>query len=248
MYLKRTTVYRDRIEIYKYHTSRYGVKGEKRGKRVRPSDSAVKAANERAARRRLKGLLIENFEQGDYHVVLTYAPDKRPEVEESRDLLKKFIRDCRSAYRKAGSDLKYIVTTEWQGKSIHHHIIMNDVAGFSKIVAGAWTHGGAHFTALYPDYDYDGLAEYMVKETCKTFRDPDCAYRQRYTCSRNLKKPQEIIEVIKANGWTKDPKVSKTLTAAGYQISGEIDEGVDLFGYEYQRYTLKRYPVKHKRE
>ena len=250
MYLKRTTYYRDRIEIYKYHTSRYGVKGEKRTKRAKPTEAAVKAANERNARRKLKGLLIENFEQGDYHVVLTYAPDKRPTLEESRIILKKFMRDMRAAYKAAGSELKYIITTEWQGKSIHHHVVVNDVQGFSKILSNAWTYGGAHLTPLYPDYDYDGLAEYLVKETSETFREPDCPYRQRWTCSRNLKKPKEEIEVVNANSWREDPTVSKNLQKTGYNIeSDSIDSGVDLFGYPYQRYTLKRYPVKiNKRE
>lgn len=248
MYLKRTTIYRDRIEIDKYHTSRYGVKGEKRHKRSHPTAEAVSKANERAAIRRLKGLLIENFNVGDYFLTLTYAPDKRPSVDESRNILKKFMRDLRTEYKKAGAELKYVITTEWKSTKIHHHVVINNVDNFAEIITKAWPHGGKHLTPLYADNDYEGLAEYIVKETCKTFRDPDCPYRQRWTCSRNLKKPEEYIEVIKASGWRDEPAVSKKLQAAGYVLDKDsVDYGVDLFGFEYQRYTLRRYPVNRKK-
>lgn len=251
MYLKRTTIYRDRIEIDKYHTSRYGVKGEKRNKRQRPTEETVKRANERASIRRLKGILIENFDTGDYHLTLTYNPKNRPDVETSRQMLKKFFRDLRKAYKAAGIELKYVVTTEWQSKTIHHHVVINNVDNFAEIITKAWPYGGKYMTPLYPDHNYDGLAEYLVKETCETFRDPACPYKQRWTCSRNLKHPEEKIEVISSGTWRDDPTVPKSLQQAGYTLDTDsIDNGVDMFGYQYQRYTLRKYhtQTKNKKE
>lgn len=239
MYLKKTWRYRDHIEIRKYHTSRYGVKGEKRSPKEKPTEASVKAANERNAVRKLTRLLINNFDAGDWHLTLTYRPECRPDPEGARKTLGKFFARMRRAYRKLGAELKYIAVTEWSGKSIHHHIVVNDAPGFSKIISEAWEYGGKHMTPLYPDHDYDGLAQYLVKETGKTFRDETSPYKQRYTCSRNLEKPEETVEVIKAAEWRRAPSVSRSLQAAGYVLDKEsVFEGVDIFGYPYLEYTM----------
>ncbi|MDO4460831.1 MAG: hypothetical protein Q4C42_12280, partial [Clostridia bacterium] len=37
--------------------------------------------------------------------------------------------------------------------------------------------------------NYTALAEYLIKETTKTFREEDSLYKRRYSCSANLTKP-----------------------------------------------------------
>lgn len=239
MYLKKTWRYRDHIEIRKYHTSRYGVKGEKRSPKEKPTELSVQLANERAAEKRLLRLLINNFDTGDHHMTLTYRPKERPDPEGARKILGQFLRKMRKAYVKMGMELKYIAVTEWTGKAIHHHVVINDCPGFSRLTAQLWPHGGARSTALYPNHDYKQLAEYLIKETSKTFRSEGSPWGQRYTCSRNLKKPEETTEVIKAKEWRTVPSVPKSLAAQGYVLQKEsVFEGTDIFGYPYLEYTM----------
>lgn len=239
MYLEHKWYYGNRIEVKKCHSSRYGVKGEKRSGRIKPTEEAVRQANERNARAALKRLLINNFDEGDWHNVLTYSPEERPDVMQAKKVLKRFFEKLRRFYKKQGLELKYIITTEWKAKNIHHHIVMNDVPGLSKFIRYAWPYGGVHMEPLYANYEYEGLADYLIKETCETFRDPLNPFRQRYSTSKNLEKPIEEVEIIKANSWRSEPTVPKSLAAAGYYIDkNSIYSGIDICGYPFQSYTM----------
>lgn len=241
MYLKKTWKYGNRIEVRKYHTSRYGVKGERRAPKEKTTELSVEKANARAAEKRLNRLLVGNFDECDNFITLTYRKEDRPDVEGSRKILKKFLNGMRKEYKKAGEELKYIFVTEWNGKSIHHHIVMNDIPGFSKILSRNWTYGGKNITPLYANHDYSELAAYLIKETSETFRDKGNPYRQRYSCSRNLKKPEETVEVIKSESWRELPKVPDKLRDQGYVLDmNSIYTDIDVFGYPYQEYTMIR--------
>lgn len=240
MYMKKTTRYGNRIEVRKYHTFRCPGSGErKRDKRMKPTREQMEAANERRACKKLHMLLVENFEYGDWHLTLTYAKEQRPTVDESKKLLKRFFEKVRKAYRAAGVELKYIMVTEWESKSIHHHLAINDVPGISKIISGLWGLGGIHLTPLYANRDYEGLAEYFVKETKKTFRKEDSPYKQRWTRSRNLREPEVHIEQVKSDSWRESPTVPKKLEQQGYVIDKtSIVSDVDGMGYPYQEYVM----------
>lgn len=239
MYLKKTIIYGNRIETLKYHTSRFGIQGERRHSRQKPTEESVAKANERNAERKLYRLLVGNFDESDWFLTLTYKRELRPDPEGSRKLLRKFMAKMRKAYQAAGQDLKYIITTEWNGKAIHHHIVINDIPGFNKLVSKYWIHGGMNMRPLYQDHDYIGLAEYMIKETRETFRDKENPYRQRYTCSRNLKKPVEKVEIIRSGSWRETPAVPDALRKEGYILDiDSVVTGVDVFGYPYQQYSF----------
>lgn len=241
MYLKKTWIYRNHIEVKKYHTPRYGVKGEKRQKRKKPLPEAVQKANEKNACDKLRRILINNFDEGDWFLTLTYAEENKPDVQTSRKILNVFLRKLRAEYKKQGIKFKYVMTTEWSGHHIHHHIVLNDIPKIQLLVNKLWTFGGKKYVALYPNEDYDGLAKYLVKETSKTFSDPTNPYRQRYSCSRNLEKPVEKVEVIKANEWAKEPKIPERYREQGYFLDKDsLFTGADPFGYPFQQYMYRR--------
>ena len=249
MYLKKTWIYGNRIEIRKYHTFRHRVQGEKRSKRQKPTEKQIKDANERAARKKLNRLMINNFVLGDWHLTLTYAPDRRPDADGSKTCLKHFFDKMRREYRRRGEELKFIVVTEWENKNIHHHIAINNIPDMAAVIRKCWTYGGAHLTPLYADYDYQGLADYFVKETDETFRKPNNPYKQRWSCSRNLKRPQEEVEVVAANSWRKEPKVSASQAQDGYVIDkNSVRTGIDAIGYPYQEYIMIRYERKEEKK
>lgn len=244
MYIRRITTYGNRKEVRKYHTFRFQGRGLKRAPREKETSEQAAKRNERQAIRKLKMLMINNFELGDWHVTLTYPQETRPDGEGARKVLKRFFEKLRRYYRSKGKELRYIMVTEWESTNLHHHVALNDVAGIGKLFRELWP-GGAFFSPLYENQNYDGLAEYFVKETKRSFRNPHSPFRQRYTCSRNLKKPEVERKVIHASEWRETPKVSPKEEALGYVIDPDsIVTGFDNAGFPYQEYTMIRYSDK----
>ena len=237
MYIEKTVICGTVREVEKYHTSRYNQKGIRPKKKEKPTSEQMQKVNERNAIKRLRRLMNTNFGPGDYHTVLTYTKDQRPDPEGARKNLKKFLGDLRREYRKREQVLKYIIVTEWKGKSIHHHILLNNIPGTDNLIQKHWPYGRPHNTCLDDSGNYGDLAAYFVKETQKTFREADNPNRLRYSCSRNLKKPIVKVRIIRANTWREDPKPVK-----GYElVKDSVKSGVsEVTGYGYQYYMLLR--------
>lgn len=233
MYYQKIYRCRKTVWVEKYQRRVYAT-GEKRSERKAPTPEQKKKENDLQAKRLLARKLEANFGEDDYFTTLTYKGDA-PNQEEAKRRLDKFIRGMREDYRKLGSELKYIVVTEWQGKRIHHHIVMNGLPETPKLLKKNWPHGRPDMKLLDESGDYEALAEYLIKETEKTFRDPESTRKQRYTCSRNLINPEPERKRIKAKSFRQEPKPPK-----GYKIvEGSLVSGVsEVSGYLYQYYKL----------
>ena len=241
MYYQKTYEYGNRIEIRKYYSWRCKNSGESRVRTGKPTPEKMKALNEKNAIRRLERLMIGNFTENDWHIVLTYSNEDRPDAAGGKKCLQGFLRRMRKEYEKRGEELRYITATEYQSTNIHHHIVLNGINGLNKIIQKCWK-GGKHFTPLYPDRDFQGLAKYFVKETSKTYDSDTAVFKTRYTCSKNLKKPVEHKKIVPADSWRKEPKVPEKLAAIGYVLDKDsIETGVNDLGYGYQEYILIRY-------
>lgn len=216
-------------------------KGEVRGPaKIKKSHAEMADANMRQAARKLTRKINANFKPGDWHITLTYRKANRPDAKEAQEYLKKFITELRKIYRKGQFDLKYIYVTEYENKSIHHHIIINNVNDGKKTttdyVRELWKDkGNPKFVPLYDNGEYKVLADYFIKETEKTFRKEDSPVRQRYACSRNLINPKPQSRIRKTKGmWKMDPK-----PRPGYYIDRDsLYNGTDKLGYPYQRYVM----------
>lgn len=231
-YCKKTYKAGDTIIVEKGYTGRHRPPGCSRAKRINPTPETMKKQNEWNAVKKLTLLMNENFKPGDYHLVLTYRRECRPDSEQAHDRLTKFIRKLRRTYAKAESELMYIHTTEYKSKAIHHHMVANkfDLAEIQKV----WPWGMVRVTPLYSK-NLQKLAEYFVKETKESFRDGDSPYKQRYVPSRNLKRPSPRVEEISAQSWAQEPKERK-----GYYIDRDsMVNGVsEVTGYPYQYYIM----------
>ena len=210
-------------------------KGEKKKSR-----EEIRKANMVQAARKLTRKLNANFRPGDWHVILTYKDV--PDVQTAKKYLDKFLQRLRTAYRKMAGELKYIAVTEFKAKRIHHHLVINRINDGKKtaadLVREIWRklgQGNPKFVPLYDSGEYQGLAEYLIKETERTFRDMENPWKQRFSCSRNLVEPKKTVETKKIkNAWEMDPKPRK-----GYYIQPDsLYNGFDLMGYQYQRYVL----------
>lgn len=214
-------------------------KGAGRSEIKKKTHAEMQEANMRQAARKLARKINANFKPGDWHITLTYRKEERPSPKEAQKALTGMLNQIRRQYKDSGFQLKYIAVTEYKNKSIHHHVIIN------HINTGTWTttdavrrlwkgRGSPKFVSLYEDGEYSRLAEYLVKETEKTFRDTDSPVRQRYSCSRNLITPKPEIRQKKAKTWRTDPK-----PRPGYYIAPDtLYNGFDKFGYPYQRYLM----------
>lgn len=233
-YLKIEYALPYRIEIEKVHSSRYGSRGMKYAPKEKPTAEEMKQVNERNRIKKLYRIIATNFDFGDYHTQLTYRKTDRPTPPEARKQLKEFLRRLRKEYKAGGQELKYIVTTEYQGKAIHHHLIINEIGGSAKIIKKLWNHGNAFFTVIYENGEVADLAAYLIKETKNSFRDPETPNKLSYSSSRNLKKPKKAVTVIKADTWMEIP-----VAPTGYWIpKSSIVSGVSkITGYPYQYYT-----------
>lgn len=177
--------------------------------RSKPTSDAVRKNNDRIAAKQLTRLINANFFPGDLHTTLTYA--EVVSVEEANHELNLWLRRMRREYRRRGKEFKYIAVTEYQNKRIHHHIVMTEI-DFSTINR-QWTAGRIRCTALDETRSYKALADYLIKETQKTFRQPDNAVKRRWKASRNLTRPVVKREWVSVRELFRNPKPLK-----GYQL------------------------------
>lgn len=244
-----------KTEVERRYPLRWGAPGVPRKKKEKPTPEQIERQNEWQAERSLNRLITANFTADDYHTILTHAKDVTKE--EAKEYLKNFLRYMRDAYKKAGQAFKYITVTEYGNKRIHHHIVFNDYQGKDsdtvKLTKAMWKKaagakaGNPKFVGLYDNGDYKNLAEYLIKETKKTFREKDACMKKRWSCSRNLIRPVPVKEIVHARSWKKEPKIPK-----GYYLEPEsLINGINpVTGLPYQHYTLVKLepPTRKQRE
>lgn len=238
-YKKITYYCGETIEVEKKHTGRYGAPGQKRQKKRKQTKEEIAKQNERLAVQKLRRKINTNFGADDYHIILTYRPEERPDPGGARKELARFFRNLKSRYHKHGDELKYVVVTEYKKTAIHHHLIINSSDKFNAVAAvrECWPRGRPKFVPLDDEGDYRRLAEYFVKETAESFRSPDNPNKKRYSCSRNLKEPKVSERIIRAGTFREDPKPPK-----GWYIDKDtLYTGINpVTGYRYQYYTMRK--------
>ena len=230
MYERKRYLCGDSIEVEECHTGRYGAPGMKRGPKKKPTPEQIEKQNQWRKERDIRRLLKVNFEEHDYWITLTYKKGSRPEMEQAKKQVQKFLRQMRDQYKKRGSPLKYIVKTEIGSKGgIHHHIVMNRIEGGDKLAARFWTHGYAAYKLLYTEGGFRSLADYIAKKEGQ--KDT------WYSRSRNLKQPKVERRIMRRKTFSQEIKVPK-----GYYLEKEsVYEGANpVTGHPYRHYTLVR--------
>lgn len=176
------------VEIDRGYAPKFGVKGEKREKRYEPTKEEQKKHNQVQAEKRLRRLIKNNFTEDDWHLTLTYAKDNRPSVEQAHKNLLNFLNRVRRYCKKQNYTFKYISVTEYENKAIHHHIVINGFPDVQNVVKKKWKYN-TNWSPIFEMDKVEELSGYLIKETEKTFREGK-AGKQRYSCSRNLERPE----------------------------------------------------------
>ena len=192
-------------------------KGQKRNPKINPTRETVQKVNLRNAVWTLCAILNTYFKKGDLWITLTYAsePDK---VQAKKDL-DKLIRNLRDHHRKNNRVFRWIAATEYKNKRIHHHFVCSRTD--LEVIEKYWPHGWVTPKSLNASGNYIKLAEYIIKETDKTFREDDSPNKTRYRRSRNMPMPEPRREMVTDRELRDGPK--------------EID------GYCVDRDTVHRY-------
>lgn len=183
----------------------------KRAPKTKVTSEDVQRVNDRDAAKRLARLLNANMDDTCWHYTLTYK--NQPSLKEAYAIEKNFIRRLSYRLKKLGIKFKWVTTVEYKATRIHHHLITNIDP---KFIEEAWQLGHIFRTGLYSEPDYTQLAEYIIKETSKTFRQPDCPFKTRFSRSRNLIVPEVRIEEVEPSMLLKDPVPWK-----GYEMLDE---------------------------
>ena len=221
------------VEVYKYYTAGHPPKGKKRAPKMAITPEDVKKVNERNAAKKLRLILAENFGAGDVHTVIGYSRREAPSPKEARRHLEQFMRKLRQYCKDHVITLRYITVTEYKRKRIHHHLVIPGIP--AEDIAKLWGQGRPHITPLDSSGQYAQLADYLIKETSKTFTEPGAPYGKRWNQSKNLRPPKITKTVVRANAWRKDPKPRK-----GYYVEKDsIRDGThEVTGYDFQFYRM----------
>ena len=174
-----------RSDEIKAETIRRGMSAEKQ-----------KRHNDAKAQRRMRLLLEANFGSADQHVTLTYAGTPPTYSRAVKDVENYISRIKRMRKRRGLPELKYLWVLEEEGgdgqkRKIHCHMVMS--GGLSREeLESKWGKGFANADRLQPD-ELDGLNA-LAKYLCKTER---MKYQRKWSCSKNLKKPEPTISRTK---------------------------------------------------
>ncbi|MEG2679900.1 MAG: hypothetical protein RR949_08145 [Oscillospiraceae bacterium] len=203
---------------------------------MKVSSEARKRMNFKAAWQKLELLLAANFDERDYHLVLTYDDEHLPaDRDAARKAVKKFIVELR-AYRKArGQTLKciYNIEDKHDGARLHHHLVINGVGGDDAVFQELWRNGW-HDASLVDVYHYDDLAKYFTKEPREYGqRDPGA---RSWVPTKNLEKPVQPPSEWVPDNLTVDAPPGATIL----EVSGPTR--TEFSSYSFIKYLLP--PIK----
>lgn len=207
---KKTIRTKHTVELKDYPVYRTydepGQGSDQRGKRMQQTNAEKTRCNIERAREKLRWMIETNFDYNDLHIVLKYAtvPGEQPRTDAQIEQdVRKYLRKLRKAYRRAGSELKYIRVFHRNSENggLHVHLIVNKIS--REVIQSCWhavlQAAGcrlANTACRSLENDYYNLGGYFSKQF-ETILSGDI--RKRYSCSRNLEKPETVYEVYAGN-------------------------------------------------
>lgn len=177
-----------------------------RAKRERASPPKQKKLNDHNSRKYFRMLVIENFDENDNILHISYKDPPKDRKEAAR-MLVNFLRRLKCLYKKYDTELKYAAVTEGgrpQKKDpnkltrLHHHVIINGDVPLSE-VRKLWRQkcddgkfhpiGLVRADPLQPGLYDEGMSQ-IANYLTKGAEDAEMNERV-WTCSRNLKRPMQ---------------------------------------------------------
>ena len=188
MGLKKYIITGHIIEVYEYKNYVHGSGGSRiRGTSDEESRSKNYANTNQRRRDTIRRLACCNFDNTyDKFLTLTFAENKT-NVKECNILFKAFIRKL----KKYNRDLKYLAVIEFQDRgAVHYHVLLNIPYIPQSDLQNLWGHGFVFVNAIT---HVDNIGAYIVKYMTKDNRDTRLMGQKAYLFSRNLNKPEKVI-------------------------------------------------------
>ena len=83
-------------QIEKYYPGNYGAPGKKRGPKQKRTPEDIARQNQRNREKKVQRIILANFKEGDWHLVLGYKKELRPgSFKEAKKQVRKFLTDMR---------------------------------------------------------------------------------------------------------------------------------------------------------
>lgn len=239
-YYERRIYCGDLLEVKRY----CGTKGGRPlGSKKTGEGKSSEELNDAQSWRKLHRQIACNFspKNGDMCLTLTF----RTWVDRQTALkaYEKFLRQIRAMRKKRGlGELKYIIVKEVQSGRQHAHVIVNGGIELKDLQA-LWGMGTVWAKVLEDTHNYKELASYLMKQhkprrgsqSEENAKDPRQKGQRRWTCSRNLQKPEVKKRECR-------PVTMHTLPRApkGYRLLPDFVRDVDLFGNLWMEWTCIR--------
>lgn len=237
MGLKKYIITGDIIEVYDYKNYVKGNGGARvRGEATEEAKQINYSNTNQRRRDTIRRLACCNFDNKyDKFLTLTFA-DNKTNVIECNILFKAFIRKLKLKYN---SNLKYLAVIEFQQRgAVHYHVLLDIPFVPQEKLQELWGHGFVFINAIS---HVDNIGAYIVKYMTKDNKDTRLMGLQAYLHSRNLRKPEKILNhdlkefdklekkiYVKYNLNDLKPEYEANFTS---QIMGECN---------YKQYNLKR--------
>lgn len=250
MYVEDKWIIKDSIEHEIKYFGKYGAKGEKRGKRVKPSPEVIKKQNQKNRIKKMNRIIKANFDEGDLWITIKYPKGTRKSVSEIKKDFKKFCDTMRRRHKSHESEFKYIYRLEIGSQGgIHIHMITNRIRGEDTlmILQKAWKHGRINYASL-DDEDYTDLAAYITKEPDEEVYEQLSMFPVqerkefiKYSSSRNLIRPQPERKKFKKRTVRKIINEGLKATEGYYIVKESVKIGVNPYtGMSYIYYTERK--------
>lgn len=251
---------------------KYGAKGEKRKKKVKPTPEQIALQNQRNKETKMRRTIKLNFKKRDLWCCCKYPAGVRLSIKDVKKDRQKFMRILRQEYKKRGSPFKWVTRLEvGERGGIHFHILVNRLSADQTdlIIADAWsralatsemqkihkgqrTEGLVDYRTVYEVGDFKSLAEYICKqpkedtpeyEQLSLFTKKEQKALLSVSTSRNLIRP--VPEREKKQRWTMRKIIEEgPKPTPGYYIDKDsLYIGTNPFtGYSYCKYTEIKLP------
>lgn len=207
--------------------------GRPLGSRKKDDSKSREELNDVQSWRKLWRLLACNFSKANGDLCLTLKFEKWVAREEAHKQYERFLKQLRYIRKKRGmEELHYIIVKEVQSGRQHAHVVMNGGIGLEELTV-LWGLGNVWASVLEDTSSYKELARYLMQQhksrrgsnDAANAKEPRQKGQRRWTCSRNLKKPETKKRLCRPVTMHTMPRAPK-----GYRLLPDFHRDVDVFG------------------
>lgn len=238
--LKKYVITGHIVEVYEYKNyfhGRGGYTGVSKGNAEIENKLKNYSNTNQKRRDTIRRLACCNFNNKyDKFLTLTFA-DNMTDIKECNLLFKNFIKRLKYTYDL--KDLKYLAVIEFQKRgAVHYHVLLNIPYIPQKELQDVWGNGFVFINAIE---HVDNIGAYVLKYITKDNNDFRLMGQKAYLTSRNLKKPEEVLNHNLKDFDKLECKIIQKYNLNDLKPIYSSNYTTEILGYcEYKQYNLER--------